>query len=719
MGALFGVVTGVLVLGGVGEAPRPCGHHADAPGARAPLVGPCRTGARRRRTRRRCGDVPARWSGSRRGDRPAVRRIHRVDPAVACFWRHCDLVRLLRSFVGPAEHAARRRRCPRSGRRRRRRSRRGSGFISRCALDLPGAGVSYLLVLAVAVGLVVAAADRVARGARRGSTGAGVRGRRHPSRAGVPARGSEPMSITSSTLVEKVSGVALGPHGPARLLRPLRRRGHRPRRRTPSPTRSRPPMPTPPSAPARGRAASAARCAATATPSSAAPSPAATSARRARSWPDGGRSTAPASAPGPATTWTATRRATGAAAASNGVCSGACSRHRLRLRQRRLQQPQGRLHQLPLRPVQPGHRLPRSDRVPARHLHRPLGDRRDLHRNGPRRRRHRHSRPTLPAHRVTATSSPRSEVVRRDQGHRMGHRRGHQRPDRRARLRRRRSVAADPVRPPATVPTSPPPSRVMGPFHGFDVTVPAGPGVAPGLRLRHQCRSERQRQPAARLSHRAGRQPVRELRGLPRRGRHRHPDRLGDRPRHLRSRSTSTSTSTATAPGRSLRQPPPPRRRSGLSGLRAQPRFRHHRADQRRPPPDLRLRHQHRGLRHDQPAARAASTSTSVPPSVALDGVEPGPRWRPGRGLGGRPDDLSASVTVDIRVDGRLAGHDGGEHVRPDARRRHPGRRPEPRLPRLRAGVARTPRRSRPSPATSASGSTRSWPQRVGRRPDR
>ena len=62
--------------------------------------------------------------------------------------------------------------------------------------------------------------------------------------------------------------------------------------------------------------------------------------------------------------------------------------HAVRLRARLLQQPQGRLHRLPLRPVQPARRLPRSDRVPGRHLRPAVADRRGVRHGGAGRQRH-------------------------------------------------------------------------------------------------------------------------------------------------------------------------------------------------------------------------------------------------------------------------------------------------------------------------------------------
>ena len=60
----------------------------------------------------------------------------------------------------------------------------------------------------------------------------------------------------------------------------------------------------------------------------------------------------------------------------------------LRLRLGRLQQPQGRLHRVPLRPVQPTRPLPRAHRVPGRHLHRAVAPRRLVHHRGAHRQRH-------------------------------------------------------------------------------------------------------------------------------------------------------------------------------------------------------------------------------------------------------------------------------------------------------------------------------------------
>ncbi len=209
-------------------------------------------------------------------------------------------------------------------------------------------------------------------------------------------------------------------------------------------------------------------------------------------------------------------------------------RRQLRLRPRRLQQPQDRLHQLPVRPVQPADLLHRPDPVPRRHLHRAVGDRRHLHHHGPLRRQHRLPRPALPP-RPARQPRPGREVVRRRRAspgwaidwdtNQPGQRAGH---------RRRRWTPASPS-PTSPGPTSPRPSgdgpeprvrprRAHGGWRPHRVRVrpstPAPPGPA----------SQR----AARLPHRDQHQPLRQRRRHRRRAGRRLGGRLGHRPGHQR-----------------------------------------------------------------------------------------------------------------------------------------------------------------------------------------
>ena len=89
-----------------------------------------------------------------------------------------------------------------------------------------------------------------------------------------------------------------------------------------------------------------------------------------------------------------------------GILRAWLRRHQLRVRPRGVRLVSHRVPPVPLRPVQPGHRLHRPDRVPGGGMRAPLGGRSDLHHHQRRGRRHRRAeRAVLDSGTTVAASS--------------------------------------------------------------------------------------------------------------------------------------------------------------------------------------------------------------------------------------------------------------------------------------------------------------------------
>ena len=229
----------------------------------------------------------------------------------------------------------------------------------------------------------------------------------------------------------------------------------------------------------------------------------------------------------------------------------------------------------------------------------------------------------------------------------------------------------------------------MGAAHGFDVTVPAAPGVRQVCVYGINRGPRRQRQP-----HPVGcrtvtrRQPVRKLRGGAHRPGHGHRERLGHRPRHHGARRHPRLHRRQRRRPR-LRQPSPARRRPGLPGLRAQPRLRDHRAHQRWSPPGLPSTPSTPAPVGTTTRCSAASDVDVGSPVGTLDGARHRTGRLPRRGLGARPRrHHRGRITVEHPSRRPAGRHHRGERVRaPTSTRSWPSARTTGSAPR--AGCAR------------------------------